>query len=99
MQTTKKWPIELINYRQSSIFDGYEITFSINNQNFQFFIGNRKNPFPFSIKHQFKEKEICTICNKMIAPVPVGQQLCMEMQKDLSSLLKYFQKYNPEIFI
>ena len=98
MQTIKNLPIQLITIASSSSFDGYEIHFRVNNQDFHFFIGNKNRPFPLSVKHIFKEKEVCTICNKNIAPFPVGQQLCMEFQKELPSLLTYFQEEYPQAF-
>ena len=98
MLTIKELPFEAVSIKSSSSFDGLEIMFQISNQEFQFFIGNKKSPFPLSVKHIFKEKEICSICSKTIAPYPVGQQLCMEFQKDLPALLQHFQKECPEVF-
>lgn len=98
MLVIKELPIEVITIYSSKSFDGIEILFRANNHHYQFLIGNSKNPFPINVKHVFKEKDICPICQKKILAVPLGQQLCLEFQKNLRDLLQYFQEEYPDAF-
>ncbi|WP_400243654.1 hypothetical protein AB3U99_20805 [Niallia sp. JL1B1071] len=98
MLAIRELPIEAITIYPSNSFDGIEILFRANNHTFQFLIGNSKNHFPINVKHVFKEKAICPFCQKKILAVPLGQQLCLEFQKNLPALLQYFQEEYPDAF-
>lgn len=91
-------PIEVTKIYPSSSFKGLEILFRIENHDYHFLIGNSTKPFPLSVKHIFKEKDVCPFCQKNIYAAPLGQQICLEFQKNLPILLKYFQKKYPDIF-
>jgi hypothetical protein len=98
MLVIRELPIEVITIYSSKSFDGMEILFRASDHNYQFLIGNSKNPFPINVKHVFKEKAVCPFCKKKILAVPLGQQLCLEFQKNLPALLQYFQEKYPDAF-
>jgi hypothetical protein len=79
-------------------YDGFDIRFKIENQTYQFLVGNTKNPFPLNVKHVFKEKEECHLCHKLIYPAPFGQQVCKAFQGNMKTLLSYFQLNFPAHF-
>lgn len=85
--------IEHVHIAKAAEFDGYNIIFSIDNQRFQFLIGNRKSPFPLNVKHIFSKMDTCRQCHKRIMQVPVGQQLCPTLQNKKKDLLEYFQSH------
>jgi hypothetical protein len=61
-------------------------------------VGSTKSPFPLSLKHEFKEKDHCHFCQKLIYPAPIGQQLCFSLQQNGRELLALFQKSFPHAF-
>lgn len=98
MLTIRELPFEAIQIYPSSSFEGREILFRVHHHDYQFLIGNSTHPFPLGVKHFFKEKDICPFCYKLIYAVPLGQQLCLEFQKNLPALLQFFQEEYSDAF-
>ncbi|MFE8700390.1 hypothetical protein ACFYKX_07185 [Cytobacillus sp. FJAT-54145] len=88
----KELPFEHVTVKALDIFNGYEISFVIENQTFHFLIGKSEELLPLNIKHYFKNQEHCNICQKMIFPTPFGQQPCLPLQKDMKDLLSHLRK-------
>ncbi|WP_312093072.1 hypothetical protein [Niallia sp.] len=98
MLAIRELPFEAITIYSSKSFHGLEVLFRINNYDYQFLIGKANHLFPINVKHKFKEKAVCPFCQKKIYAAPLGQQLCLEFQKNLPALLQYFQEEYPDAF-
>ncbi|WP_226037242.1 hypothetical protein [Aquibacillus saliphilus] len=90
--------IQNVSIMNAAEFTGVHIHFLVNNQRFQFLVGNSQSPIPLGIKHTFSKKDTCSLCNKKINAVPVGQQLCFYLQKNRQALLDFFLKNYPSHF-
>ncbi|WP_407270987.1 hypothetical protein [Radiobacillus sp. PE A8.2] len=86
-----KLQIEHVSVNTASEFNGFHIKFLVDNQLFQFLVGQGTSLIPFGIKHVFTEKQACQICNKTINAVPIGQQICSVLQSHREALLSYFK--------
>jgi hypothetical protein len=91
-----EFDIEKFNVVKTSEFKGYEIDFAVDDQTFVFILGNSSNPFTLGVKHQFKNKNNCKLCGKVIYPVPFGQQPCSYFNYNKQQyLLDYFSPFLP----
>lgn len=79
-------------------YKGYKIRFSINQQHYVLLVGKTNILFPLSLIHTFNEKGICQLCNKLVFPSNISQQVCPTLLNRRKELLAYFQEHYSEQF-
>lgn len=90
--------IQNIQIAKHTDYKGYKIRFSIDQQQFALLVGKTKILFPLSLIHTFNEKGTCQLCNKLVFPSNISQQVCPTLFNRRNELLAYFQEHYSEQF-
>ncbi|NRD77907.1 hypothetical protein HPT25_10985 [Bacillus sp. BRMEA1] len=84
-----------IKVNEASGYNGMDILFTIQDQQYNFMIAKTNPIMPLNILHRFSEKSICHVCNRTIYPYPVGNQPCLELKKLDKLILDKLIKFLP----
>ncbi|PGL73270.1 hypothetical protein [Bacillus sp. AFS055030] len=90
--------IQNIRITKHTDYKGYKIRFSINQQQYVLLVGKTNLLFPLSLIHNFNEKSTCKLCNKLVLPSTISQQVCSALLNRRKELLAYFQEHYSEQF-
>lgn len=83
--------IENIRVKKLDGYSGFDVYFTVGNQDYCFMIAKGKMLTPLAILHHFREMERCHLCNRMVIQAPTGKQPCLALKKIDKSLLEYLQ--------